>query len=607
MNESLPGPDADGERGWSRRVFSLRGLRVGLFLVACLATLIALFYTVENWRGKRAWNAYRSELEAKGVQMDWAAYIPSPVPDDQNLFKAPRITEWFVKASRQSSLSNELAKKFSLPNTNPVAEVVVAPPTAPSVPAGTDIALQYNPSVPITADRPRLEELQQVIRSRLNPSGPTGSNGPSLEGSQTYLFLANPQKSFAPVRVFVRAEKSLDATNLARFLPGNLFAAMAPGGGAVRVEPAGADAFHYVCAVRRTFPAAEYLACTDPPAAEVASALNQALTRPFTRPEGNYDPGWIMPTPNFVSIRTLEQILAQRAQCDLLLGRSEAAGRELSLLRRSCRLLEARPTTLVSAMIEVAVTGLYTSTIADGLRLHAWKEPELIPLQQQLAEINLVPALLEAFRAEQVSVCHGLEIVKPSELDIVFAFGPEKPNLWEKFQNPTYWLLRWMPRGWVYQNMAAIAAAHQMVIETAGLTNGVVQPSEVDKVTTEASAMFTRSRPYNYLAAHIIPNFSKAIRTTARNQVSVRQAMLACALERYRLAHHDYPETLAALTPQFIDRIPLDIVNGQPMRYRRNSDGQFVLYSIGWNETDDGGVTAKSAADGDWVWEGQNK
>src|SRR4051812_1885557 len=102
MNESVPRPTADRGRGPFRRVFSLR---VYLFLLACLATLIALFYAVENWRGKRAWETYRRELEAKGVKLDWAAYIPGPVPDEQNLFKAPKITEWFIKASRRSSFS----------------------------------------------------------------------------------------------------------------------------------------------------------------------------------------------------------------------------------------------------------------------------------------------------------------------------------------------------------------------------------------------------------------------------------------------------------------------------------------------------------------------
>ena len=65
---------------------------------------------------------------------------------------------------------------------------------------------------------------------------------------------------------------------------------------------------------------------------------------------------------------------------------------------------------------------------------------------------------------------------------------------------------------------------------------------------------------------------------------------MAIALERYRLAHGEYPESLDVLAPQFMAKLPHDIINGQPLHYRRTSDGQFVLYSVGWNETDDGGV-----------------
>jgi hypothetical protein len=39
-------------------------------------------------------------LEAKGEVLDWNAYIPPPVPDEQNIFKAPKMAEWFVKDFR---------------------------------------------------------------------------------------------------------------------------------------------------------------------------------------------------------------------------------------------------------------------------------------------------------------------------------------------------------------------------------------------------------------------------------------------------------------------------------------------------------------------------
>src|SRR5881397_3025403 len=82
-----------------RPLFYGRALRRWLFLLACLATLIGLFYTEENWRGKRVWDRYCRESKAQGTGLDWAAYIPPPVLDEQNIFKVPRMTDWFVKDS----------------------------------------------------------------------------------------------------------------------------------------------------------------------------------------------------------------------------------------------------------------------------------------------------------------------------------------------------------------------------------------------------------------------------------------------------------------------------------------------------------------------------
>jgi hypothetical protein len=93
-------------------------------------------------------------------------------------------------------------------------------------------------------------------------------------------------------------------------------------------------------------------------------------------------------------------------------------------------------------------------------------------------------------------------------------------------------------------------------------------------------------------------------------------ARTAIALERYRFARGEYPESLDALSPQFITKLPHDVINGQPLYYRRDpaspgsgaAGGQFVLYSVGWNETDDGGqvgLTKNGNVDvktGDWVW-----
>ena len=87
--------------------------------------------------------------------------------------------------------------------------------------------------------------------------------------------------------------------------------------------------------------------------------------------------------------------------------------------------------------------------------------------------------------------------------------------------------------------------------------------------------------------------------------------MLACALERYHLVKGHYPEELNALVPRFVDVLPHDIINGQPLKYRHTNNGRFILYSVGWNEKDDGGVVAsktyqdksQDVLQGDWVWQ----
>ncbi|MGH7972595.1 MAG: hypothetical protein ACREIC_28100 [Limisphaerales bacterium] len=87
------------------------------------------------------------------------------------------------------------------------------------------------------------------------------------------------------------------------------------------------------------------------------------------------------------------------------------------------------------------------------------------------------------------------------------------------------------------------------------------------------------------------------------NQTLNDQALLACALERYHLAHGEYPATLAGLVPEFLGRLPHDLINGGEMKYQRLGGTSFVLYSIGWNGSDDRGVAGKNVWEGDWVWD----
>jgi hypothetical protein len=62
----------------------------------------------------------------------------------------------------------------------------------------------------------------------------------------------------------------------------------------------------------------------------------------------------------------------------------------------------------------------------------------------------------------------------------------------------------------------------------------------------------------------------------------------ALAIERYRLSHGRLPAGLDDLVPDYLPETPLDPFDGRPLRYRLREPG-FTVYSIGPDQTDDGG------------------
>jgi hypothetical protein len=79
----------------------------------------------------------------------------------------------------------------------------------------------------------------------------------------------------------------------------------------------------------------------------------------------------------------------------------------------------------------------------------------------------------------------------------------------------------------------------------------------------------------------------------------------AIALKRFQLKHGNYPADLNSLVPEFLPAVPLDPVDGQPLRYRRNADGTFLLYSVSENGVDDGGNPAleKGVTNSSYSWQ----
>ena len=108
-----------------------RNLRRVLFVLVCLATLVALFYAEENLRGKYAWKKFKTEWAAKGKRFDLASLAPPPVADDQNFAMAPPLVESIgATLGRTNGRAWYGARVDALPQTNFIPRLQVPWPTA---------------------------------------------------------------------------------------------------------------------------------------------------------------------------------------------------------------------------------------------------------------------------------------------------------------------------------------------------------------------------------------------------------------------------------------------------------------------------------------------
>ena len=75
-----------------------------------------------------------------------------------------------------------------------------------------------------------------------------------------------------------------------------------------------------------------------------------------------------------------------------------------------------------------------------------------------------------------------------------------------------------------------------------------------------------------------MPGFLRVIERGALTQTALDEAVAACALERYALAHGGrYPADLGELVPGCLDHLPTGVVDGVRLRYALTPDGRYRL------------------------------
>src|ERR1700685_3267299 len=109
----------------------------------------------------------------------------------------------------------------------------------------------------------------------------------------------------------------------------------------------------------------------------------------------------------------------------------------------------------------------------------------------------------------------------------------------KRLKDPAYLFFNFAPRGWLCRNAMVHVRHMQAAIQCYDVSNQLIDPQPMNSWPGELNPW----SPYSFLEAIYLPNMSKAMQRTAYNHTLVNEARVACALERYHIAHGEYPET----------------------------------------------------------------
>ena len=345
----------------------------------------------------------------------------------------------------------------------------------------------------------------------------------------------------------------------------------------------------------------------------VIEQLRQDSARPYSRFPIGYDDenkASIL-LPHLAAVKRYSLVLRLRAIAELQNGQSDQALADVKLELRLVDSIRTEPF-LISHLVRIAVLQITLQPIYEGLAKHQWSDAQLVALDSELAKLDFLADYKLAMRGEM-----GLQ---GGNIDYLMHHRRELSNMASESGGsppPPPFINSLIPTGWFYQNR--LNCARMMMeydIPLADVNQQTVSPAAVRRADSAFSAEVKRLTPYDILERLLLPALGNAVKKFAYAQSSVDLARTAIALERYRLAHGGYPDSLDALAPQFMEKVPRDVIGGQPLHYRLASGDQFVLYSVGWNETDDGGVVVNrksrdprdesgnspDISQGDWVW-----
>lgn len=346
------------------------------------------------------------------------------------------------------------------------------------------------------------------------------------------------------------------------------------------------------------------LAAISDPHQAALSAARDALTKPVLDNQLDYAAGPQMPLTHLIPIKNLSHAFGASMLLALRAKDSNAAVADLEAQLQLLRALES-DRILISELVRMALGAISRNYTWQALQYHGWNDSHLARLQAAWEAVSFLQPLTRGLEGERVFSGVAYQLMRQSNEDTVaFLFWAEDmemadfanldadapwpvPKSGHFLRNEVYcrvWRFCWLDQCEAHyleslQGLlvaARAAASHrsqqQLQSDVSALLNSTRPASAYDR------ARFRDETSINTLA----PSITRALRMETERSL----VLTAIALHRFAVKNRGFPESLTQLVPDFL---PVDYMDGQPVRYRLNADKSFLLYSVGEDGKDDGG------------------
>ncbi|HEV8541398.1 MAG TPA: ABC transporter permease subunit [Verrucomicrobiae bacterium] len=328
--------------------------------------------------------------------------------------------------------------------------------------------------------------------------------------------------------------------------------------------------------------------------------IEKLAPRPYSHFPIHYEEGWGAIGWHQRVLENIAEILQLRASAELQIGDQRAALADVHLiLRLAAALMSQTGYYPARARFEIIRDAL--QPVWEGLARHQWDASQLIDLQTCL-EIDLLSEYPRIVRDEVVSAADFWN----GYTELRKGFFPGWASRGALFAAKIY------PDGWKWLNQAGLLMLSENdllpIVDSAAHRVFPAKASRLSQATRNCGV--TMDPIFHMVLPRVVQCFTDLPPDLAHAQVSLDQAVIACAVEQWWQKHGAFPAQLSLLIPDCIKTIPQDCITGELFKYSLQPSGQFLLYSVGWNQRDDGGnpvltqqpFPQQDIRSGDWLW-----